>query len=173
LRATIVQDAFVSVPPPVLEADRIRLRPFHRDDRDGVFALFSDPLVTRYWSFPAWTSLEQADEFLAAKLAPPLPDAPTTYMPWVTADRATDALLGTVTIFDLRLDQRRAEIGYSLQSARWGQGLAREAVMRALTYGFDDLSLRRFEADIDPRNAGSVSPRGHAARALDGRGRAL
>ncbi len=155
--AAIVQDSAVTVAPPILETERVRLRPFCAEDRDGVFALFSDPLVTRYWSFTAWTTLAQADEFLAAKLAPQSPDTPTTYLPWVLADRATDAVLGTVTIFELRLDQRRAEIGYSLRSAHWGQGLAREAVTRVLAYGFDDLSLRRFEADIDPRNTASIA----------------
>ena len=146
----------MTVAPPILEVDRVA-SPFRVADRDALFALFSDPLVTRYWSFPAWTTLAQANEFLEEKLAPTTPDPPTTFLPWAIADRATDVMLGTVTIFDLRLDQRRAEIGYSLHAARWGQGLAREAVSRALVYGFEDLALRRFEADIDPRNTASIA----------------
>ena len=139
---------------PVLEAERVRLRPFRANDRDNLFALFGDPAVARYWSFPAWKQLSQADEYLAPALQPP---TDPTMLQWATADRATDELIGTLTIFGLRADQKRAEIGYSLRSASWGRGLAREAVSRALAFGFDDLGLRRFEADVDPRNEASIA----------------
>ena len=138
---------------PVVEADRVRLRPFRADDRDDVYALFSDPDVTRYWSFPAWTERAQADEFLR----PLLSSTDDTMLPWVVADRASDRMVGTTTIYAMHRAQRRAEIGYTLLREHWGKGLAREAVMRTLVYGFEDLQLRRFEADIDPRNAPSIA----------------
>ena len=140
---------------PILECARVRLRPFRADDSHAMFALFGDPQVARYWSFPAWTELAQAEAYLAPTLEPLAPDA--TMLPWAIADRATDAMIGTATIFAWNREQRRAEIGYSLHRARWGQGLAREAVARVLAYGFEELALRRFEADIDPRNAASIA----------------
>ncbi len=135
---------------PVLETERVRLRPFRADDRDALFEVFGDPEVARYWAFPAWTDVAQAAAYIAPRAPSP------TSLPWATADRHTDRLIGTVTIFNLQREQGRAEIGYTLRRDRWGQGLAREAVSRALAYGFDDLKLRRFEADIDPRNAASL-----------------
>lgn len=138
--------------PPVLEAKRVRLRPFRAGDRDKLYELFSDPAVARYWSSPPWTDRSQADTWLAGALDFSNP----TMLQWVTAERETDELIGTVTIFGLRVDQMRAEIGYSLRSEYWGRGFAREAVTRAIELGFDDLGLRRFEADVDPRNAASI-----------------
>lgn len=120
-----------------------------------MFALFGDPEVARFWSFPPWTEPAQAEAYLAPLLVPPTTDA--TALPWAIADRATDAMIGSATIFAWNRDQRRAEIGYALHRARWGAGLAREAVTRVLAYGFDELALRRFEADIDPRNAASIA----------------
>jgi [ribosomal protein S5]-alanine N-acetyltransferase len=140
---------------PVLECERVRLRPFRADDRDAVFAVFGDPVVARYWSFAPWTEHAQAEAFLAPLLAPAGETA--TMLPWAIAERATDTLVGTTTIFAIQRGQARAEIGYSLQRARWGNGFAREAVHRALAYGFDELQLRRFEADIDPRNTASIA----------------
>ncbi|NVB77999.1 MAG: GNAT family N-acetyltransferase [Kofleriaceae bacterium] len=130
----------------------MRLRPFRAGDRDNLFELFSDPSVARYWSSPAWTERAQADMWLAGALDFSNP----TMLQWVTADRETDELLGTVTLFGLRADQKRAEIGYSLHPDHWGRGIAREAVSRVLEFGFDDLGLRRFEADVDPRNDASI-----------------
>lgn len=135
---------------PVLETERTRLRPFRESDRDALFEVFGDPEVARYWAFPAWTEVAQA----AAYIAPRVPSSSS--LPWAIADRGSDRLIGTATIFNLHREQGRAEIGYSLQRAQWGKGLAREAVARVLAYGFDDVKLRRFEADIDPRNTASL-----------------
>ena len=33
---------------------RLRLRPYRDDDAQAMFALYSDPRVMRYWSFPPW-----------------------------------------------------------------------------------------------------------------------
>ncbi|HEU0035191.1 MAG TPA: GNAT family protein [Kofleriaceae bacterium] len=140
---------------PVLECERVRLRPYRASDGDALFRVFGDPEVARYWSFPPWTERAQAEAYLAPLIAE-LPDAPTV-LPWVIADRAHDELVGTTTIFAWHREQRRAEIGYSLQRAHWGQGIAREAVSRVLDHGFTELGLRRFEADIDPRNAASIA----------------
>jgi RimJ/RimL family protein N-acetyltransferase len=138
---------------PVVEADRVRLRPFRAGDREEVYALFSDPEVVRYWSFPAWTDRAQADEFMQPLLEP----TDDTMIAWVVAERGSDRMVGTTTIYALHKTQRRAEIGYTLLREHWGKGLAREAVAHALVYGFDELGLRRFEADIDPRNAASIA----------------
>ena len=37
-----------------------------------------------------------------------------------------------------------------------GKGLGTEALSTALKYGFDTLNLYRIEADVDPRNIGSI-----------------
>lgn len=140
---------------PVLETPRLRLRAYRASDRERVFELYSDPRVVRYWSFSAWTELAQADAFLAPLVAPRPDDSDV--LPWAIADRVTDELVGTTTLFELRRDQQRAEIGYSLVASRWRSGLAREAVHRVLRFAFDELELRRIEADVDPRNTASLA----------------
>jgi [ribosomal protein S5]-alanine N-acetyltransferase len=135
---------------PTLDGPRVRLCAYRADDRDAMFRLYSDPHVARYWSFPAWTELAQADAYLAPLLEP-LDDAPTAY-PWAVASIEDDRLVGTTTLFAMRRDQARAEVGYSLSPAWQGRGYAREALRIALRFAFDTLALERIEADIDPRN---------------------
>lgn len=136
---------------PTLESPRLRLRPYRQDDARAIYALYSDPVVTRYWSFPAWTRREQASEYLAARMAL---ETPAVYA-WALAERECDRLIGTTTLFSLSGPHKRAEIGYSLLPARQGQGLATEALRTVLEHAFGPLGLERIEADVDPRNEAS------------------
>ena len=136
---------------PVLESERIRLRPLRMDDAGEVFTMFSDARVTRYWSFQAWTEPAQAEAWLAERIG----WGPPSVYGWAMADRASDAFIGTTALFSLSGPLHRAELGYSLMPARQGEGLATEAVRRALDFGFDVLGLERIEADVDPRNLAS------------------
>ena len=139
----------MSTPPlPTLESPRLRLRPYRQDDARAIYALYSDPVVTRYWSFPAWTRREQASDYLAARMAL---ETPAVYA-WALAAREGDRLIGTTTLFSLSGPHKRAEIGYSLLPARQGQGLATEALRAVLGHAFGPLGLERIEADVDPRN---------------------
>lgn len=140
-----------SVPPaapPVLETARLRLRPYRDDDADDIFAVYSDPQVTRYWSFPAWSDLAQARAYLAQRRALEAP----AVLAWAVAERDGDRLVGTTTLFALNGPQCRAEVGYSLGRAYQGRGYAAEMLRGALGHAFDTLGMERIEADIDPRN---------------------
>lgn len=139
---------------PVLDGERIRLRGFREGDLLDLYAVHSDPEVMRYWSFPAWTELSQAQDRLVNAISGC--DA-QHLLCWAVVERADDRLIGGVTLFSIDRAQGRAEIGYSLRSDRWGRGLAREALQLALAHAFDGLGLRRIEADIDPRNAASCT----------------
>lgn len=145
---------------PILESPRLRLRPYRADDAEAMFALYSDPRVMRYWSFPAWTELSQARAYLDRALAGM---ASGEIFPWAIAERESDHLIGALTLFSLHVEQLRAEVGYSLSPDHQGRGLAAEALRLGLACAIDDLGLVRVEADIDPRNDPS-------ARLLEGLG---
>ncbi len=51
---------------------------------------------------------------------------------------------------------RRMELGYMLSPARWGKGLASDAVRTALRFAFSEMDLHRVEAELDPRKAAST-----------------
>lgn len=137
---------------PTLDGERIHLRGFREGDLADLYAVHSDREVMRYWSFPAWTELAQAQDRLANAMSGH--DA-QRLLCWTIAERADDRMIGGVTLFSIDRAQGRAEIGYSLRSDRWGRGLAHEAMRLALAHAFDGLGLRRVEADIDPRNTAS------------------
>lgn len=138
---------------PTLATGRLRLRPLTEADSDAIFALYSDPRVTRYLArtpmattADARAAIERAAEEFAAGTAirvglTPLDD---------------DRVIGTGNLLHFDWGCRRAEVGYALVPAFWGQGLAAEVTAALVEYGFETLDLHRLEAELDPRNEAST-----------------
>jgi [ribosomal protein S5]-alanine N-acetyltransferase len=138
---------------PTLETPRLRLRWMTEADVPALFALFSHPEVTRYWNWAAYTQGAQAEKLLRDihKCF-----AERSLFQWGIARREDDQVVGTCTLSELSGPHRRASLGYALNRACWGQGYGREAVGRVVEFGFTVLGLHRLEADVDPRNVGSI-----------------
>lgn len=138
---------------PSLNTKRMRLRWLTEADVDALYRIFSHPQVVRYWGAPALANRDAA----AALLAEIQQNFRTrTSMKWGVAELETDQIIGTVTLFNLNFDNKRAEIGYGLDHNYWRKGYVTEALDALLSYAFDVLQLHRLEADVDPRNVGSI-----------------
>jgi RimJ/RimL family protein N-acetyltransferase len=138
---------------PEITGDRVRLRRIEESDLDQLYSIFSDPKVMRYWSTLPLESIEEARTLLKEIQTG---NEQRTMLKWGVALKETDFLIGTVTLFHLEQSQERAEIGYAQARAYWGQGYIHEALQSLLTYAFEEMKLRRVEADVDPRNAASI-----------------
>lgn len=138
---------------PRLEAVRVALRWPVQRDLPALFGIFSDPEVMRYWSTPPL-----ADRAAARRLLAEMHDcfADGTLFEWVIVRRHDDLAIGTCTLFHLDRENRRAEIGFTLARPDWGQGFMTEALDRLAAFCFEELGLRRLEADVDPRNTASM-----------------
>ena len=138
---------------PIITTERVVLRWVSENDIDNLFEVFSDPQVMRYWSTPPYTDREAAVK-LQREIA--ASNENNTMIKWGLALRDSDRLIGTATLFNLNLDNGRAELGYALGRAHWGQGYMNEALQALLFHAFEVMQLRRLEADVDPRNTGSI-----------------
>lgn len=138
---------------PTINAERISLRWITGDDIDALYRIFSHPEVMRYWGAPALV-----DRNAAVELVNEIHDAfqRRSSLKWGIAQRTDNTIIGTATLFNLNLDNRRAEVGYGLDRNQWGKGYMQEALRALLKYAFDELGLHRLEADVDPRNAASI-----------------
>lgn len=137
---------------PVLAGQRVRLRGPGAADADGVFALFSDPAVMRYWTSVPMQVRAQAERKVEEMR---MEFTHRDRIHWLVTERRGDAVIGSCSLFRFDARRRLAEIGYALRSDHWGRGLATEAVSLVLDWGFRALALRRVEADIDARNDAS------------------
>jgi RimJ/RimL family protein N-acetyltransferase len=138
---------------PVITTPRVVLRWISEDDIDGLFEIFSDPQVMRYWS-----SGPLANREAAAKMQREIAQGnlSNTMLKWGLALRESNSVIGTTTLFNLNLDNGRAEIGYAMGRAYWGKGYMNEALQALVVHAFEVMNLRRLEADVDPRNAASI-----------------
>jgi len=140
------------LPQRTLHSRRMRLRAFTSGDVDALFEIGGDPEVMRYVSKPLWTRREQAIEAIERFHASRLEG---TGVVWAMADLEGDRVFGYFTIFGLEPAHRRAMFGYALARQAHGKRLASEALPKVLVFAFDELGLRRLEADVDPRNVAS------------------
>ena len=138
---------------PIITAERVVLRWVSENDIDSLYEVFSDPQVMRYWSTAPFTDREAAVN-LQREIA--AGNETNTMMKWGLALRDSDRLIGTTTLFNLNLDNGRAELGYAMGRAHWGKGLMNEALQALVSHAFEEMQLRRLEADVDPRNTPSV-----------------
>lgn len=138
---------------PTIDASRVSLRWISSADTDSFYAIYSHPEVMRYWSTPPL-----ADREVAANLIKKIHEDWKRHviLKWGIALRTDNQLIGSVTLFNLDFNHRRAEIGYALGRDYWGQGYMNEALMALLKHAFEVLDLHRIEADVDPRNAASI-----------------
>ena len=95
------------------------------DDADAIYTIFSDPAVMRYWSTPPLPNREAA-ETLTREILRDLERG--AILKWGIARKSDDVVIGTTTLFNLDLDNGRAEIGYPLARSCWGQGYMAEAL---------------------------------------------
>ncbi len=139
--------------PFKLRTPRLVLRFIDDADVPALFAIFSDPVVMRYWATPPWTTPAQAQDSVADTLR----DYASGNALRLGITLATDAaLIGTCTLFRIDRGNRRAETGYALARAHWGHGFMHEALGAFLAYALKAFDLHRVEADIDPRNIASA-----------------
>jgi len=138
---------------PVIKTSRLVLRWISEDDVDSLYEIFSNAQVMRYWSTTPLLDREAAAALQREIAQGNLNDS---VWKWGVALGDSNKLIGTCTLFHLDLSNGRAEIGYALGRAYWGQGYMNEALTALVKHAFEVAQMRRLEADVDPRNAGSI-----------------
>jgi RimJ/RimL family protein N-acetyltransferase len=138
---------------PTLAGGTVRLRAMTDADAPEVFAIFSSPQVTRYWSSGPMYEQAQAEALIAE-----INDCARrgVLLQWGVTTLDRDDVVGTCTLAHLDLGQGRAEVGFALHPAHWGRGVMRTALHTLVGHAFGTLGLRRLEADVDPRNLRSL-----------------
>jgi RimJ/RimL family protein N-acetyltransferase len=145
--------------PPVLESDRLRLRPHRDDDAARYGEVLADERSRRYagrssgmYKMPSVAAiLHRAREF----------NAKGERFDWTIADRATDEFIGQIQLFHLGgMDPTSAEAGYSLHPSWRGRGVVTEALRMLVAWSFrhkDDggLGLRLLGLGIATTNSAS------------------
>jgi RimJ/RimL family protein N-acetyltransferase len=136
-----------------LSTSRLHLRAPRAEDAGAMFAIYADPRVCRYLPWGAWTSIDVAHERTGRYVREMAAGESVCLL---IVRKQDGAVVGDCTLFNIDAQCRRAEVGFALATAAWGQGIVHEAVGALIRHAFEDMDLHRVEADIDPRNTASA-----------------
>jgi ribosomal-protein-alanine N-acetyltransferase len=138
----------------VIETERLLLRPWRADDLAPLLRLYNDPRVLRYISGGRRLRRERIIGMLAHALRQWRAHG---FGPWIAIDRASGTWLGEIGLNEIPdwPGPHRVEVGWELDPAWWGRGLASEGGRAALAFGFGECGLERIISVCNPLNAPS------------------
>lgn len=135
-----------------LHTSRFLLRPYKQGDAQQMYTNFlSDPKVSAHVSWAAHTSIEATNHFLQMHLEKYTSDV--SFYGW--AIEMNGDVIGSIGAFDINEEVQACEIGYSLGSRYWGQGIATEAVQAVLQFLFHSVGFNRVTASYNAENLAS------------------
>lgn len=138
---------------PALQTERLLLRHLVMEDVHFVFEHFRDPLVTQYlMDEPPLTEFAQAQAIIESYLEP----EGKSYNRWAIVRKADHQVIGTCGYHKWAKTSFRAEIGYDLSPACWGQGYMSEALRAVIHHGFERMNLNRIDALVYVNNDKSL-----------------
>lgn len=138
-------------PPEAFRTERLLLRRPRLEDADAVFAHYAqDAEVTRYLTWPPHMELAQTQEFMASRIA--AWESGEAYE-WVITLPPADEAIGMLAV---RLEGHKANLGYVLARAYWGQGIVTEAVQAVVDWLCAQPEIFRVWAVCDVNNPASA-----------------
>lgn len=132
-----------------IESDRLQMRCFRADDANDLFLINQDEKTVQFL-FPPHERLEQSEKMLTNYyLQNPEEKYAIIY-------KETNRVIGVVE-FRVKDYINSAEIGYTLHSEFWGQGIMTEALNVFLHLAFTTLELDSVYAQTDIQNKASLA----------------
>jgi ribosomal-protein-alanine N-acetyltransferase len=137
----------------ILETDRLVLRQYVEEDAEAFFELNSDPRVLRFVPDAQLLDLEQARQIL---IDHPIADyRKHGFGRGACILKSTGQQIGFAGLkYMEELDE--VDVAFRLLPAYWAQGLATEAALASVRYGFAKLGLKRIIGLAMPENLASI-----------------
>lgn len=137
---------------PVLTTERLTLRESLLSDAPDVLVFRGDWEVQKY-NGPVLQDVDDVETLIEEVCAEYTAQEGIT---WGVTLTGSDAVLGLFGFHDWNRYHRRAEVGYDLVRAYWGQGIGSEAVRAIVRFGFEQMNLNRIYAGTIADNHESV-----------------
>ena len=135
-----------------IETARLTLRLVEAPDLPALLEFNSNDAVTRHLPYESWKSIEDAEAWYGRTCSR---FAAGDAAQFVLVLRGSRRVIGTCLLFQFEKRSARAEIGYVLAQEYWGAGYMREALQGFIAFLFEQVGLRRLEAEVDPKNTAS------------------
>lgn len=137
---------------PVLETERLILRPLTTDDADTAFLWHSDPRVNRFMSYPLYNDISQTIHWIN-DIVPVEED-----FHWGIVLKEGNILIGSISIGPMGNDDGAWGFGYNIRYEYWNNGYTTEATKRIIKYSHEVHGAKDFTAShaVDNPASGRV-----------------
>ena len=136
---------------PVLETDRLILKPLTVDDAEAVYVWVSDDRVTKYMPYQTYTSIDDVKKWIISLQC----ENETNNFGLVLKDK--NLLIGSGDI-GFSSEKGAWDFGYNIRYDYWNCGFATEAAKGMMKFAYDKFKARDFSANhaIDNPASGRV-----------------
>ncbi|UKJ05786.1 GNAT family N-acetyltransferase [Solitalea lacus] len=138
---------------PILSTPRLNLRAIDHSDSIALFELRSNDQVLKYLDREPPSDIQEI-ETLIQKIVDSF--AENEGINWAITLKGNNQLIGTIGFWRIIKEHHRAEIGYLLHPNYWNNGLMFEALMKVISYGFNNIKFHSIEANVNPNNLASI-----------------
>lgn len=140
--------------PPVLETERLKIRPVRMEDAKDLFEYASNEKVSQFVTWDPHQNLQESREFLYRALAGYKKQIPN---PFAITLRNADQMLGTTGAWWSGAPENGCmELGYAISEKYWGNGYVAEASRAVMEYIFRNYPVERVQARCIAENDASA-----------------
>lgn len=133
---------------PILETQRLILRPLRYEDIADLKEWLGDDSVYRYWGKHSGKS-DLNPELIFRKS-----EKPTKSFRWVIVCKQDSKVVGDMWVYLIE-NNRMAKVAFRLSPAYQGNRFMAEALARVVTFCFKETELKRLWTDVHIENAAS------------------
>ncbi len=137
---------------PILETERLILRPLTVEDAPAVFEWASDERVAKYMIYPAHKSIDTTLDWLRS-----IDHTTDTAYDFGFVEKSSGKLIGSGGLY-WESDNQQWRVGYNLHFERWHQGYATEAAREIVRFAKENLHAERIGSchAVENPNSGRV-----------------
>ena len=137
---------------PILETERLLLRPFEKEDAKDVFECWErDPDVAKYMFWTSHDDIEKTREWIDFEIGQIEKD---DWYRFALVLRETKELIGTALIY-FEEEVCCWEIGYNLGKKYWGKGYTTEAVKCIIDFATEQMNISQIVGRYAKENPAS------------------
>ncbi len=150
-----------------IETPRLTLRQFVPEDADAMYRNWaSDPEVTKFLTWPAYTSPKDAQAKILEWIQQY--EKKDHYLWAIVYKDQDNEPIGSISVNEYDERVKKAEIGYCIGRKWWHQGIMAEALQAVIDLLMGEVGFNRIEAEHDVNNPNSGAVMRKCGMTLEG-----
>nr|WP_321232101.1 GNAT family protein [uncultured Psychroserpens sp.] len=137
---------------PELESERLLYKAYKKEDAKTLLNMRSHKAVSKYMDTTIPKRVEDTEKRIEGYQNAFNENKGIT---WAIIEKISNHLIGDFGIWRIDRQNCRGEIGYILHPDFWKKGYMTEAMNTLIRYGFNELNLHSYEANVNINNENS------------------